>query len=225
MKGKVFGVAIVLALVIAMMASVSCSSSPTTPEATATATATATPLPLYGFETDQVSSWALSDQADEIACTNLAWDSTPANAYQGSGSVSMDASYVGVIGTANTAKGGIQFTNGGSVFSLAGKTISFWVNIPAALVDATNPYGVKIGINSNAWGNYNQKYFNITASGWQKFSWNLATEQATCGGAPCPLAAGTDLATAQKLSLIIGKGTGSPDSGAVVLRFDNIDWH
>jgi hypothetical protein len=215
---KFLSVFFVAVLVLGALSLVSCKKSSTT---SPTPAATATPAPLFTFETDQSALFGLgtADSPAETGISAIAWYSTVADAYAGSGSLKATASFSGVVGTAATAKGGLVYSPASGTINLANKTITVWVNIPAAIVSASTPYGFSFGINSNGWANYNQLYINITAAGWQKFTWDVATTAPAAGWQ-----SGTDLTTAQKIEFQIAKGTGSPDSGACTINFDNIDW-
>ncbi len=185
---KVFGVAIVLAVVFALMASVSCTkstpSSPantatTVPAATATATATTVVAPLYSYAFDTtMDSWSADSGFSAISDASL----STTQVKQGTHSVAVTFTLTGGSQTMFDLK------NFGGTVNIAGKTFTAWVWIPAALT--ADQYALELfvqGSDGTVGGPWNKTDNNwlpgnssgFTANAWNKITYVLPTDTAT----------------------------------------------
>ncbi len=157
MKGKFFGVVVVLALVMGLMLSISgCKSTSPTTAATATtvptATNTATPIVSNAFAAG-VQSWSIPAPASynqENALTNLVWDSVNGNTNTASsaGCLSMTGTF-DASGNTLHAKGNIELSFSAAT-DVTGKTYTAWIKVPAGM--ANGAYHAMIYLKTGAPG-------------------------------------------------------------------------
>ncbi|MBP7792534.1 MAG: hypothetical protein KA120_05670 [Candidatus Goldbacteria bacterium] len=206
---KIMTVFLSFILVTAMISFMGCSSdddNPTNPEPVATSTevptATEVPVPvLYPFDTDQTDDWALGD---DPAFSDLTYNSEEGHTAPGCMQVTGDFTTPG-------AKGEVQRFLG-SETNFTGKTITAWINIPADLVQPSTPYGVQIFVQDESYG-WDAEWFNITASGWQKYEWVL------------PDSLGQDITKIIQVGIQVTAGdTSEPVTSTVTILFDDITW-
>jgi hypothetical protein len=171
---------------IGLIAMVGCSKKAETgPDTNATATAVAiaaatAQATVFNFETDQTGSWA----SDGTVCGTLAWNDTGVNSNTSLGSMECPVVFSGTATGAN-GSGQVKYTWpwGTSDFTYSdftNRTLRVRVYIPAGLVDANYPYGLYLFVQDSTW-TWRDQVVNITASGWQTFSWKVADSCNTCG--------------------------------------------
>ncbi len=100
----------------------------------------------------------------DLACTAVTWDGNAANAHTGSGSIYGTFDFTGSL----TAQGLVYYNLAAFPINLTGKTLNVWVNIPVAI--ANQGYGIQVVAKTPGW---NAQWINITASGWQLFSFDV----------------------------------------------------
>jgi len=189
------------------------------PTPTFTVSATSTPYvisTLFDFSTStQVSSWKPSDYiCCEDSIQGLTWNDTSTDADGGTGCLQVSAIFDAATNTFD-GKGDIFYP--APNLDMTGKTITFKVNIPPGLIQSPS-YILTVWIKSTTnyvFDNNNNTWFNLTTTGWQTFSWNLANTT-TFNGDPTKVV---------QIGCEISKGSGSPDiTTPQTILFDDISW-
>ncbi|MCE5300053.1 MAG: hypothetical protein LLG37_04165 [Spirochaetia bacterium] len=221
MKKAVGLVLAIVFLAVASMFTASCNNSNPTDPATETPTtvvvptATNTPVPRYDFETpSQLADWSTEALFGTVVATDGAGH-TGANYV--SATVDFNATTVDAYfyHTAPWDSG----INGFPSFDMTGKTLSVWVNIPAGMVDAIAPYRCQVFIQNQAW-QWEAKAYNITASGWQKFTMGAGFDY-TLGG--CTFSNPTNVTDIIKWGIKLERGSSTQDCTEAI-AFDDINW-
>lgn len=124
---------------------------------------------VYSFDLSS-QGWA-NDLVTDLAISVLAWDNNAANAKAGAGCIALTADF----STSMTAQGYFYVDLAATPLDLTGKTVDIWINVPAAMVG----YGAQVACKTGAGKAWNAGWNNISASGWQKMTWdpNLADVQ------------------------------------------------
>jgi len=176
-------------------------------------------LAVLDFSTSsQATGWTVSDYiCCEDGFTAVNYDSTAGDGHNGStGCLSVTANFV--PGTLTyTAEGAIQYSWGtANPVNLTNQTLICWVNIPAAL--ATGLFGLQISINTGAGYTYaDGGWHSITTSGWQSFTWDLATNP--------PTVTGIDTTSVDKINFQITDSTATDTTtGVQTVYFDDISY-
>ena len=167
---------------------------------TPTVTQTSTPAVRFNFATDQTGSWNLANASFSAKTYNT---TAAADADGGAGCLQVTGTYAG-----GAVAGEIQ--NSMSATNFTGRTISCKINIPAALVSASNPYVVQIYVQDStyAWDSGSQ---NIITAGWQTYSWVL------------PATLTQNITQIVQVGIQVSGGVGSP-AGSGTILIDNINW-
>lgn len=172
--------------------------------ATAVAIANAAETGLYTFNSlnaDQTGDWAAGG-----ALSAVTWNKTIA---AGNGGTTGCMQVTSNITAAGTTNGDLKHAFAATDFT--GKTITVHINVPASMVDVTNPFGIQLFVQDGTYG-WDAFWSNITATGWQTYSWVL------------PGSLVQDITNIVQVGIQITRGGSSPDAPNATVLIDGINW-